>query len=280
MYGVQAMFQHGIMAPLRLRDPALPPPGAQPQLAQVQPAYIHTYIHTSPPPAVQPAPPPLVQPAPPPPVQPSPPPQAYLMTPDLQGAGDAPQLRQRGAEGAVRRRRVQKDREAAAGAAAAAPPPRVPVETLGEEGYSQDETDSTEPGVQRYAQGDGDSEEHEFEAEEVVVEDEEESLRQAAPRTVAPDATKQAEAKAKPSDPKPTVPQAKRQDNVTQGGRGVITDDRNPAGLPGSTSEQVISNGPFGPVASLGAVSVSSLSATRRKSGECTRPAPKQAALT
>ena len=250
------MFQHGIMAPLRLRDPALPPPGAQPQLAQVQPA---------PPPAVQPAPPP----------------QAYLMTPDLQGAGDAPQLRQRGAEGAVRRRRVQKDREAAAaGAAAAAPPPRVPVETLGEEGYSQDETDSTEPGVQRYAQGDGDSEEHEFEAEEVVVEDEEESLRQAAPRTVAPDATKQAEAKAKPSDPKPTVPQAKQQDNVTQRGRGVITDDRNPAGLPGSTRKQVISNGPFGPVASLGAVSVSSLSATRRKSGECTRPAPKQAALT
>ncbi|XP_056460139.1 chloride channel CLIC-like protein 1 [Gadus chalcogrammus] len=52
MYGgVQAMFQHGIMGPLRLRDPPLPPAGAQPQLAQCQPA--------QPPPAqVQPAQPP------------------------------------------------------------------------------------------------------------------------------------------------------------------------------------------------------------------------------
>ncbi|CAL8309626.1 unnamed protein product [Lota lota] len=197
MYGgVHAVFQHGIMAPLRLRDPPLPPVVAQPQLAQVQPA--------------------------------------HLMIADPQGAGDAPQLRQRerGANGALRRR-VQRTRGAAAAAAA---PPRVPVETLGDEGYSQDETDTTEQVVRRYAGGDGDSEVEEV--EEVEVEEEEEMLRRATTRTVAHDARKQAEAKAKPSDPKPTVPRAKRQDNVTQGGTGVITDDHNPSGLPGSTGEQ------------------------------------------
>ncbi|XP_056459688.1 chloride channel CLIC-like protein 1 [Gadus chalcogrammus] len=219
MYGgVQAMFQHGIMGPLRLRDPPLPPAGAQPQLAQCQPA--------QPPPAQ---------------VQPAQPPPAYLMTPEPQGAGDAPLQRRRvrGANGAVRRRRVQRPRGAEAAAVAA--PPRVPVETLGDEGYSQDETDSIEPSLQLsagepHAPGDGDSEE--YEGEEVDEADEEESLRGATPRTVAHDATKQAEAEAKPSDPKPTVPRAKRQDNVTQGGRGVMTDDRNPAGLPGAAREQ------------------------------------------
>ncbi|CAL8253245.1 unnamed protein product [Merluccius merluccius] len=174
-------------------QPAQPQP-AQRQQAQVQPA--------------QP------QPAQRKPAQPKP---DQLRFADPWAAGDAPQRGQeeRAAGGVLRQRRPQKTGEAAAAAA----PPRVLVETLGDEGYSQDEMDATEPVVRGMEEevlrraGNRDSDEEDEEEEEEV-------LRQPAPRTVAQDAKKQAEAKAKPSDLKP---------NLT-------TEDQKPAGSTGAQS--------------------------------------------
>ncbi|KAK0143384.1 Chloride channel CLIC-like protein 1 [Merluccius polli] len=249
MYAVvQAVFQYGIMAPLRgpppvvaQLQPAQPQPSqlqqaqvqpAQPQPAQLQQAQVQP---AQPQPAqlqqaqVQPAQPQpaqrqqaQVQPAQPQPaqrqqaqVQPPQPKPDQLRFADPWAAGDAPQRGQeeRAAGGVLRQRRPQKTGEAAAAAA----PPRVLVETLGDEGYSQDEMDATEPVVRGMEEevlrraGNRDSDEED---------EEEEVLRQPAPRTVAQDAKKQAEAKAKPSDLKP---------NLT-------TKDQKPAGSTGAQS--------------------------------------------
>ncbi|KAG7282864.1 hypothetical protein CRUP_020702 [Coryphaenoides rupestris] len=220
--GVQAVFQHGIMAPLRgPRDPPPPPIMAQPQLAQLEQAQ----------------------------AQPAGPPPAQLRLADPRAAGDAPQRGQQArvaGGGGLRRRRPR-----GGTAAVAAAPPRVTVETLGDEGYSQDEADVLElaeghpnEAVLRRAgdpraQGDWNSDEEVEEEEEEEEEEEVGVLRQAAPRTKAQDAKKHAEGKAEPSDLKPNVPQSKQhQDDVRQAGRGA---DPEPAGPPGSTGDQSLS---------------------------------------
>ncbi|KAJ3613635.1 hypothetical protein NHX12_019881 [Muraenolepis orangiensis] len=224
MYGgVQAVFQHGIMAPLRgIRgnppNPAVAaqPPHIQIQQAQVQPPAQIQQAQVQPPALLQQ---PYVQAAQPPPAQ------QITADPGAVGAAPQPGQEKRAARGAIRRRRPQGTGEEAA---AAAPPSRVSVETLGDESYSQDETDSPEPvggppgqGVLKHAANPPEEEEEEEEEEE----DDEEVLRQAAPRAVVQGAKKRPEDK--PSDLKPNVSQDNRKDVVTQ-----------PAGIPGATGEQ------------------------------------------
>ena len=205
--GVQGVFRYGILAPLC----GAPPVVAQIQPAQPQPAQLQqAQVQPAQPQPAQPQQA-KVQPAQPQPaqpqqakVQPAQPKPDQLRFADPWAAGDAPQRGQeeRAAGGVLRQRRPQKTGEAAAAAA----PPRVLVETLGDEGYSQDEMDATEPVVRgmeeevlRHASNRVSDEEEEEEEEE------EEVLRQPAPRTVAQDAKKQVEAKAKPLDLKPNL---------------------------------------------------------------------------